>query len=730
MSAGFIEELKRRNVIRTAIAYLVGAWVVIQAADILLPIFNAPDWVLRVIVMLLGLGLVITVIVSWAYEATDEGLRRDGEAVVSPERKRRMNVVIALLAMIGIGLSYWIYEGEVTTATDELRAAASDEPSIAVLPFVNMSGVQENEYFSDGLTETLLHMLAQVDGLKVAARTSAFAFKGRNEDVREIGRQLAVNHVLEGSVQRAGNRVRVTAQLIDASDGSHVWSENFDRDLDDIFAIQDEIATSVASRLRSELLASNAIASMSTSNTKAYDMYLRALEQQAIGSYESLPKAETLFKAALLSDPEFYDAQRELARNYIMQTDTGLVPLGEKLDEVVDLLQSVTRNNPDDHVAAGMLVSLKTQNTSGRLERITPEEAVAQMSVLVEAAPNETQLRLRHFDVLGRAGDVDGAIKTLEQGLKVDPLSSGLHYRLGSLYGQLGQLDKAETHINRARELNPANPNIVSAVGRLAAARGDIAGLVDNWLDAMEIDPRDPELPGQIAIVMYTIDFNAAGDYFTGVAEAINPENPLVRAMMIRRVEESGNIEQAYTMARDYVADPPPDRQGAWEMVFEMFVRNAVALGREAEAISTLQARYPDSMDYSKPMSRNIDGLIRLLALFLYQDEPEVLASKRSLLIEALDSAAPHWRKDQVNFLALAGVERDADRIAELLDRVGTDISKQERPRWVRLRDWPYFEDIRSHPRIAAWFDAMESREQREQAAIRSILEKRSITLD
>ena len=196
-----------------------------------------------------------------------------------------------------------------------------------MLPFVNMSGNSENEYFSDGLTETLLHMLAQVPELRVAARTSSFAFKGQDKDIREIALALRVAHVLEGSVQRAGDRVRITAQLIRANDGFHVWSENYDRTLDDIFGIQDEIATKVGNSLSDSLLGARDkdIEGVATKDVSAYDLYLQALAELAKGSYGSLQAAEGLLKDALSKDPEFLDAKTELARNYLDQMLTGLV---------------------------------------------------------------------------------------------------------------------------------------------------------------------------------------------------------------------------------------------------------------------------------------------------------------------------------------------------------------------------------------------------------------------
>jgi len=336
-------ELKRRNVIRVGVAYVVAGWLLAQVVELAADAFGAPPWVLKLVVMIIVVGLVPVLIFSWVYELTPEGIKREVEVdrsqSITDQTGQKLNVAVIVLVVIALGVFAF---GRFTTAPVAPTAeappaaaapAATGDPSVAVLPFVNMSGNAENEYFSDGLTETLLHMLAQVDGLRVAARTSAFAFKGKNADVREIASTLDVSTILEGSVQRVGDRVRVTAQLIDARNGSHLWSQNFDRTLDDIFVIQDEIANSVAQALQVSLLGDTGkgeeaprVQSVDTQNTTAYDLYLRGLQQFNRNTYSTLPDAERLFKEALLEDPDFDDARIALVRAYLGMQNTGLLP--------------------------------------------------------------------------------------------------------------------------------------------------------------------------------------------------------------------------------------------------------------------------------------------------------------------------------------------------------------------------------------------------------------------
>ena len=286
----FIDELKRRNVIRVGVAYAIVAWFLLQISDLVLENIAAPAWVMQVIMLVLGIGFPIVIIFAWAFEMTPEGIKRekDVDRTTSITHKTGRKLDRMIIGVLVITVGYLLVDKLVLQKTPEVIApvqtaeqsapVVDDGPSVAVLPFVNMSGDEENEYFSDGLTETLLHMLAQLPELRVAARTSSFAFKGQNTDITEIAEQLGVAHILEGSVQKADNRVRVTAQLIKADDASHVWSQNYTRPLEDIFAIQDEIAADVADALGASLLAgTTTVASLATSNLSAYDNYLKGM---------------------------------------------------------------------------------------------------------------------------------------------------------------------------------------------------------------------------------------------------------------------------------------------------------------------------------------------------------------------------------------------------------------------------------------------------------------------
>jgi len=253
----FFDELRRRNVFRVGIAYVVVAWLTMQVTDVVINNIEAPDWVFQVMMLVLAVGFPIVIIFAWAFEMTPEGIKKEkdvdrSQSVTHKTGRKLDRMIIGIMAVViaflvvdrfvlkdESGPKDHATDTELVIVEDEQEPVSDAGPSVAVLPFVNMSEDASNEYFSDGLSETLLHMLAQLPGLHVAARTSSFAFKGQNSSIGEIATALGVAHILEGSVQKSGERVRITAQLIRADDGFHVWSQNYDRTLDDIFAIQD-----------------------------------------------------------------------------------------------------------------------------------------------------------------------------------------------------------------------------------------------------------------------------------------------------------------------------------------------------------------------------------------------------------------------------------------------------------------------------------------------------------
>ena len=320
------EELKRRNVFRVGIAYAVTSWLLLQVADIVLENIGAPSWVMQAFMLALALGFPLALFFAWAFELTPEGLIKekdvDRTASIAPQTGRKLDYII--IAVMALALSYFIWESRFSSsesATVE-EAVASAEKSIAVLPFVNMSDDPANEYFSDGIAEELLNALVKVKGLRVASRTSSFAFKeNKTISIPDIAKSLNVDHVLEGSVRKAGNTVRITAQLIDVRTDRHLWSGTYDRELEDIFAIQDEIAGQIVQALKIALGAGGqeAVAHFlqPTENLESYELYLKGRYFWQRRGEDNIRRAIDLFEQATQLDPQFARAWSSLAAAHI-----------------------------------------------------------------------------------------------------------------------------------------------------------------------------------------------------------------------------------------------------------------------------------------------------------------------------------------------------------------------------------------------------------------------------
>jgi TolB-like protein len=336
----FFNELKRRNVFKVGISYIVMAWLVMQVADIILNNVVAPGWVFHVLLLFLAVGFPFAIFFAWAFELTPDGLKREHEIdrsqSITPHTGKKLNNLI--VAVMALALAYFVYDKFVVSAGRETVAiesaveeatsqaleeqaatpavSAEPEKSIAVLPFVNMSSDAEQEYFSDGISEEILNALAKVKGMQVTGRTSSFAFKGQNQDLRVIGKALDVNHILEGSVRKSGNTVRITAQLIQVDNGFHLWSGAYDRELDDVFAIQDEIANNILQQLKATLLGEEITAvTAARTDAQAYDLYLLAKQRMYERTGPTIEAASELLDRAIAIDPDYAPAyaQRGIA---------------------------------------------------------------------------------------------------------------------------------------------------------------------------------------------------------------------------------------------------------------------------------------------------------------------------------------------------------------------------------------------------------------------------------
>ena len=318
----FFAELKRRNVFRVAIAYLISAWVVAQVSDLVLSSIQAPSWVMKVLLLVMGLGFIAALIISWAYEITPEGIKREvdvtkDDSITNLTAKKLDTITIVAVVTLGLLLvadRFYTKPANPNTAISNTEQTGN---SIAVLAFSDLSQKGDEGYFADGISEEILNVLVRIPKLKVAGRTSSFSFKGRDVDLRKIAETLGVNHILEGSVRRSGSKLRITAQLIRGNDGIHLWSETYDREAADIFKIQDEIARAVAKQLALSLgLSSKNLVKNSTDDMVAYEKYLHAKQLYLARGTENIEKTLVLLNEVVARDPNYTPAWTLLASVY------------------------------------------------------------------------------------------------------------------------------------------------------------------------------------------------------------------------------------------------------------------------------------------------------------------------------------------------------------------------------------------------------------------------------
>lgn len=603
-----IVELKRRNVFRVAAAYLVVGWLLTEVLTTILPTLGAPDWTSRAVILIFAFGFVPAVILSWVYEITPEGIKREHEVVredsITGATGKKLDYVTVAAVIIGIVFFATFSARQSEQGAESpvpLANTAVSDASVAVLPFVNMSNDEDNEYFSDGLTETLLHMLSQVPDLKVAARTSSFSFKGENRTIQEIAQSLGVAHVLEGSVQRSGDRVRITAQLIRAEDGFHVWSANYDRTLDDIFGIQDEIAEEVGRELSASLLGTpvdSIIDGVNTTSPDAFDLYLQALKERATYSYGGLSAAEDLLKGALRIDPDFLEAKTALAYNYLQQIETGLMSANESYPAVLALTEQVLSANPQDVGAQAIEVYTTAQIAGQQGDREAGLLATDRLIELIDEDPTQLEPRIFLTRLARNNDQVQQALVYMLQAAANDPRNPRIHYELGNLYSGLQQWDDAKSSIKRSLDLEPAQPNAWINLARVYQQAGDGLEYLQLFLKALEVDPMDHELPGMIADFLYQLELVEEGDDFRNRVLAIAPTSEIAYRLELQRAMAVGDLDASIASARRAIEDDVTDRRFAFGGAAQHLLRVAAAKGTVAEETAYLEAQAPGILDF------------------------------------------------------------------------------------------------------------------------------------
>jgi adenylate cyclase len=454
MNMAFFAELKRRRVGKVAIAYGAIAWGVTEASSVVFPALHVPEWAMTFVVVFLMIGFPIAMILAWIFDVGPEGIHRTEplpqEAAVARVKVRAAFGLAVLVCMAALG--YVLYERGLGRAQ-----AGQARQSVAVMPFTNLSGDPSKDYFSDGMSEELLNLLARVPGLQVAARTSSFAYKGREIDVRQIGKELGVETVLEGSVRQAGDQVRITAQLIDTTTGFHLWSETFDRKLADIFQVQDEIAKAIVDRLRIELGPADQQASLRqqvpTQNVEAYELYLQGRAVWKLRGEDNLKHAIEFFQQAVARDPAFARAHAALASAYVVMPGYTEADDQEKFFKLAETeARQALVIDPNIGEAHAVLAQINA-------DRGDFLDAESGFFFAISLEPNEPTPHQWYSILLMNVGRLDAALAQAKKAQELDPTSPILAANLANAYLMKGDDDAALRYSKLATELGLGTRN-------------------------------------------------------------------------------------------------------------------------------------------------------------------------------------------------------------------------------------------------------------------------------
>ena len=545
----FFGELRRRNVYKVAVAYAVVGWLLIQVATQVFPFLEIPNWAIRLIILAIAIGFPVALIIAWAFELTPEGIRRTEDADAAGQRSRGgiWIALVVIAAALSLGL---FFLGRYTAGNAQSQNPASrgsgapgseavtavSEKSVAVLPFLNESGDPRDEYFSDGLSEELIAALAQIAELKVIGRSSSFRFKERKEESKTIGEKLGVATLLEGTVRKQGDRVRIVAELVNAADGIELWTRTFDRELKDIFAVQAEIAAAVAESLKVTLLGSDEQSTNSaTKSTEAHNAYLQGHFHFQRRNLEDFRKAVSYFDEAIRLDPDYAlaYAERSEAWSFIGdltgQRATAWLTAKSDAEKAVAIAPSLA----EAHAALGWVrFFIDWKFTEGLSELKRAKE-------LSPANPTTNDLLARVIAYLGR---VDEAERQARQAVELDPLSVTAQGNLGRVLFVAGKLDEADAVARKAADLQPSAAGNHRYQVHVAVERGD----GETALREAQLEPDEGYRRFELALAHYVRGDRAAAD--AALADLI----------------ANGRDQLAYQIAEVYAVRGETDKAFEW----------------------------------------------------------------------------------------------------------------------------------------------------------------------
>ncbi len=721
----FFNELKRRNVFKVAAAYIIVGWLIMQAGDTLAPALHLPEWVNSLLAFFLILGFPLALFFAWAYEMTPEGLKKEKDvdrsksiAYLTGQKLNNVIIGILVLALAYFAVDKFVLgpqrdaklvnasqshaEPATETADPPVKDAGPDRKSIAVIPFLNRSANEENaEFFSDGMHDELLTNLSKINELKVISRTSVLGYRGTTKNLRQIGEELGVAHILEGGVQRAGNTVRINVQLIDAATDEHLWAEVYDRQLtaENVFAIQSEISRAIANALEATLSPreEQVLSTTPTHNLEAYDNLLIANQLMDRGNWQSLRDAQSYLKKAITLDPKFVQAHVQLAKTYFDLFNTGATTIQEVSEPWQQSLQAALSLDPEN---AGAIAVQALYLWSHKMEGV------------VEAFERARQLEPHNIEIINAYGiylrktfQPNRALALYEIARGLDPMSINVLFGLARIQLAREEFDQAAETFAKIRQVDPASVQGYGPVTEVYVRNGDLVQGMEWLFRARRIDPDDTDISNWIAMMYLDFgDFDSGRKWLEWIEQnqSYNPLNSSNFAML--EIYE-GHLDSATGYARQVLDDHGQDRWGSDAAMVRTLLIWALEQGQEANALETIKQAHPEL--FEQPLLINAANILQAIdtAQLLQNedrdDEAEALLKAAIAAYEKPYYVTDMWQVPAKAYaLALLGQQQAA------LEELQHQIDKGWRLHWRWSTEFnPNFVSLRNAPEFQAMVD-------------------------
>ena len=723
---GLMSELGRRNIFRVAVAYLAAAWLVLQVLDLVLSAFDTPDWVMQAALAAVVVGFPLVLVFAWAFELTPEGIKRESEIERSPHEERvssrRLDRTIIVVLSVAVTL---LLVDKIVLQSPEPPVADIASNSLAVLPLVALSSGRDDEYFADGITEVLIQQLSNVPGLVVSGRSSSFAFKDQNLDVREIGRRLGVAALLEGSLQRSDDKLRISVQFVNAQTGTQYWSETFDREGGDIFAIQDEIAGLVVDSLPDTLVSDGTVSRSTgagTTNLEAYEEYLQGLNQLRIGTVDSLPQAIKHFERAIELDDEYNEARLRLLDTYWAQLIIFQIDYADLMVRNQSIPREVLARDPNSAAAMSFLAtadfSMHFPTGSGEAERLWQKA--------LEIEPRNPEILAAYAYYLNWTDRFDEGMAALESALEVDPFSPR------ALASAARHGDSA--FAARLREIYPENASGWAIEGERGLKDGDLVRAFEYFTRAEEISPRDPEFSAFLAMILMTVGLLEEAEAAIQRAEVNGPRASVTVAARTAMTYLQDGLDAAGPMAIGAIRSGIPPRQFAGPVLETLALRYALETGtphdfieamtRWQEGVGMGGARNFRDLEIASPIDYWL--LMRTLPAFRAAGETDVadqnLARAQAYFAQASEAMQTHETPYALQLYS-GDVDGALDTLESMVDTGRGGFQPYWNAKSSEFRWWLEFQGILAaplsdDPRYAAILEKRESHIAGEREAI------------